>query len=336
MHKFKKWVDPFIVGLVSVLVLGLVLPVPDGVLDALGTVGTAAVALLFFLYGARLATRDVLKALSHWRLQGAILASTYLVFPVLGVVVSHVVEPWVGYGFAAGILYLSLLPSTIQSAVVFVSVARGNVAAAISGATASNVLSMVLTPVLVLWLMAGFVEDAGAAGAAGSVGLGRLGSVLLGLLLPFVLGQLVQPWIGDWVRAHKPLTVSVDRGTILLLVFTAVASATAAGTWHGVSPWAIAVLLAVAAVLLGIMLSLTWFGGKAIGLNVEDRIALLDCGSTKSLATGLPMAGVLLPAALLGAVAVPVIIFHQLQLIVCSVIARRLAQRPAEEVLPVG
>lgn len=332
MEKLRSRVDPFIVALVGVLLLGLVVPLPAPVLPVLRHIGTGAVALLFFLYGARLATQEVFAALSNWRLQGAILVSTFVVFPLLGWLVSRLAAPFVGAGFAAGILYLSLLPSTIQSAVVFVSVARGNVAAAISGATVSNVLAMVVTPLLVLWLMAPVIvsdAEAGGATAAGAIGLDRLQGILLGLLLPFVLGQMVQPRLGDWVRAHKPLTVGVDRGTILLLVFTAVVSATAAGTWVGVSPWALVLLLVISAVLLTVMLCLTWFGGRALGLSLPDRIALLDCGSTKSLATGLPMAGVLLPYALLGAVAVPVIIFHQLQLITCSVIARRLARRPA-------
>jgi len=344
----KQWVDPFIAGLVGVLLLGLLIPVPAPILAALGHVGTWAVALLFFLYGARLATGEVVAALTHWRLQGAILISTFVVFPLLGVLISRLVAPWIGEGFAAGILYLSLLPSTIQSAVVFVSVARGNVAAAISGATLSNLLAMLVTPLLVFWLLAdlsygggdyGFATGGIAQGAVAytnltsasglsAVGIGRLQSVLLGLLLPFVLGQLVQPWIGDWVRAHKPLTVGVDRGTILLLVFTAVAASTAAGTWAGVSAWTLAILVGIAAVLIAIMLTITWFGGRALGLNIADRITLLDCGSTKSLATGLPMASVLLPYTVLGAVAVPLIIFHQLQLITCSVIARRLARRP--------
>ena len=329
MNSVKKWVDPFIVGLVLMLILGLTIPVSSGVLDVLSTVGTLLVGLLFFLYGARLATAEVLRALSNWRLQGAMLVCTFVIFPLLGIVVSRLVEPWIGLGFAAGILYLSLLPSTIQSAVVFVSVARGNVAGAISGSTASNILALFLTPVLVMFLMPDVVYDvaSGAEAAAGSVGLDRMLTVLYGLLLPFIVGQLVQPWIGQWVRSRKMLTTGVDRGTILFLVLTAVASATAAGTWVGLSVWTIVALVGIAAALLTIMLHVTWFGGKLIGLGWQDRIALLDCGSTKSLATGLPMAGVLLPAALLGAVAVPLILFHQIQLITCSIIARRLATK---------
>jgi sodium/bile acid cotransporter 7 len=320
----REWVDPFIGALVATLLVGLLVPFPAAWLDVLGVVGDVAVALLFLLYGARLSTREVWRGLAHWRLQGGILAATFVLFPAVGMLVGHVVEPWVGRGFALGIQYLSLLPSTVQSSVAFVSVARGNVAGAICGATVSNVLGMLITPLLVLWLL----HDAVAAGAGvGSVGLSRLGDVALKLLLPFVVGQVLQPWVGRWVRAHRPLTLVVDRGTILVVVLGAVAGATAAGTWAGVTAGSVLLLLAVCAVVLTAVLAATWWGGRALGLNLPDRIALLQCGSTKSLATGLPMAGVLLPAAILGSVVVPVVLFHQLQLIVCSVLARRQAVR---------
>ncbi|ACZ29941.1 transporter, sodium/bile acid symporter family [Xylanimonas cellulosilytica DSM 15894] len=320
----KTWVDPFIVALVGVLVVGLVVPFGPGVLHGLDVAADVAVVLLFLLYGARLPVREVLAGLKHWRLQSSILVTTFVLFPALGLMAREVAGPWLGTGLALGVLYVCLLPSTVQSSVAMVSIARGNVAGAICGATVSNVLGMLVTPLLVLWLMHDVV--AGAAGAA-SVGLGRLGNVLLTLLLPFVVGQVAQHWVGGWVRAHRPLTLAVDRGTILLVVLGAVSSATAAGTWAGLSPWALVALVGVCAVVLAVVLAVTWWGGRAGGLAVEDRIALLHCGSTKSLATGLPMAGVLLPAAVLGSVVVPVVVFHQLELMVCSVLARRQALR---------
>lgn len=320
----KAWVDPFIVALLGTLLVGLLVPFPAGVRDGIDTAATVAVVLLFLLYGARLPVREVIAGLRHWRLQSAILAATFVLFPVLGLLARGVTDGFLGEGLALGLLYVCLLPSTVQSSVAMVSIARGNVPGALCGATVSNLSGMLVTPLLVLWLM----SDVGAAGGgAGSVGMSRVGSVLLTLLLPFVVGQVAQRWVGGWVRAHRPLTLAVDRGTILLVVLGAVASATAAGTWRGLTAWTIVALLGACAVVLAVMLGATWWGGRAAGLSVEDRIALLHCGSTKSLATGLPMAGVLLPAAVLGSVVVPVVVFHQLQLTVCSVLARRQALR---------
>ncbi|NMF27464.1 bile acid:sodium symporter [Cellulosimicrobium aquatile] len=318
-----RWVDPFVVTLLVVLVLGLVVPVGPGAQRVVDAAADVAVTVLFLVYGMRLSTREVWAGLRNWRLQGGILAATYVVFPVLGLVTAWAIEPLVGAPLAAGMLYLSLLPSTVQSSVAFTSVARGNVAGAICGATVSNVAGMVITPLLVLWLMTG--TGGGADGPTG--GLGGLRTVLLQLLLPFVVGQLLQPWAGDGVRARRWLTLGVDRGTILVVVFGAVAAASSAGVWSSVSGWSIVALLVVSAIVLAVMLAATWWGGAALGLSTEDRVALLMCGSKKSLATGLPMASVLFPVAVAGVVAVPVIVFHQLQLVVCAVLARRLALR---------
>ena len=316
----KQWVDPFIVALVATMVLGLVVPVPAGAQRVVDAVADVAVAVLFLVYGMRLSTTEVWAGLKNVRLQGGILASTYVVFPLVGLAVSWAVTPLVGAPLAAGILFLSLLPSTVQSSVAFTSVARGNIAGAICGATVSNVVGMVVTPLLVLW----FMSSSGATG-----GLSGLRDVLVHLLAPFVVGQLLQPFVGRWIRARRWLTLSVDRGTILIVVFGAVAAATSAGVWAGISAWTIVALVGISALILVVMLAVTWWGGAGLRLGVEDRIALLMCGSKKSLATGLPMAAVLFPVAVAGTVAVPVIVFHQLQLIVCAVLARRLATRPA-------
>ncbi|MHA7132411.1 bile acid:sodium symporter family protein [Oerskovia turbata] len=316
----KQWVDPFVVALVATMVLGLVVPVPAEAQRVVDTVADVAVAVLFLVYGMRLSTAEVWAGLRNVRLQGAILASTYVVFPLVGLAVSWAVAPWTGAPLAAGVLFLSLLPSTVQSSVAFTSVARGNIAGAICGATVSNVVGMVVTPLLVLWLM----SSSGA-----TEGLSGLRDILAQLLAPFVVGQLLQPFVGRWVRARRWLTLSVDRGTILIVVFGAVAAATSAGVWAGISAWTIVGLVGVSAVVLAVMLAVTWWGGKGLRLDDPDRIALLMCGSKKSLATGLPMASVLFPVAVAGTVAVPVIIFHQLQLVVCAVLARRLAVRDA-------
>src|SRR5690625_4767516 len=203
MRRVRAWIDPFVILILLALVLGLVLPLPTPVIDGVQTVGDVAIFLLFLVYGLRLSTREVIGGLRNWRLQGSIFAATYILFPLLGVLIHWVAEPLLGAALAAGMLYLTLLPSTVQSSVAFVSVARGNVAGAICAATLSNVAGMFLTPLLVLWLM----------GAAGGNGLGGIQAVLLQLLLPFVVGQLLQPFFGRWVRAHRPVTKVLEQGT---------------------------------------------------------------------------------------------------------------------------
>jgi len=312
-----RWLDPLTAMILVALVLGLLVPVPGGVAAGLDTVRTAAIVLLFFLYGARMPTREVVDGLRRFRLQGSMLAATYVLFPVLGLAVQLLPDAVLAPDLRRGLLYLSVLPSTVQSSVVLTSVARGNVAGAITGATISNVLGVLLTPLLVAGLL-------GATGA-GLEG-GAVTGILLQLLLPFVAGQCVQPWIGAWLRAHGGLTRVTDRAAILLVVFTSVNEAHSAGAWDHLTVGALALLLVVCGVLLAAMLVLTWRGGALLGLDRADRVALLMCGSKKSAATGLPMAAVLFAPAVAASVALPVIAFHQLQIVVCAVLARRLAR----------
>ena len=306
--------DPFVLGILLALVLGLTLPLNAESQRVFSTIADVCVAAVFLVYGMRLHTHDVVEGLKNVKLQGLVLFATYVAFPIVGFAFGRALTPWLGSGFATGFLYLSLLPSTIQSSVTFVSIARGNVAAAVCSATISNILGMFLTPALVLMLLN--VDGAST---------DSLLAVVQKLLLPFIIGQLVQPWVGSWWRAHGRLVKRVDNTSILLIVFSAVLEATAAGAWRGVTVWTILLLLALSALMLGIMLSLTWWVGKRAGLNRRDNIVLLMCGSKKSLASGLPMAKALFPSAVVGSIIVPVVIFHQLQIVVCAALAQRLA-----------
>lgn len=306
------------IGIVVMMILGLVLPIPGEAIGPIRMVSNVGIFVLFLLYGARLSSREVLDGMKNIRLQGSIILVTFVVFPLLGLLTQFLTAPLIGATLAAGLLYVTLLPSTVQSSVAFVSVARGNIAGAITAATVSNLIGMIATPVFVLWFM----------GATGSMGWSNIRDILLLLLLPFIIGQVAQGWVGDRVRRHKGLTGMWDKGTILAVVFVSVVSATQAGVWATVSGWMLVGVGVLSVILVGLVLALTWWGGRLMGLNTGDRIALLMCGSKKSMATGLPMANVLFSAAVVGPIVVPLIIFHQLQLMICAWIAQRLGARP--------
>ncbi len=317
MSILKRVADPFMVGIILMMVLGLVLPIPGAALPWIRWASNAGIFVLFLLYGARLSTREVLDGMKNLRLQGAVIAATFLLFPLLGLLTQYLSVGFLGPTLAAGLVYVSILPSTVQSSVAFVSVARGNIAGAITAATISNLIGMIATPLLVLWLM----------GTAGSMGWTSIRDILLLLLLPFLVGQVAQPWIGQWVRTRKRLTNLWDKGTILSVVFFSVVAATQAGVWASVSTWMLIAVGIISIVLVVIMLAATWWGGKLLQLGYHDRIALLMCGSKKSMATGLPMANVLFAPAVVGPIVVPLIIFHQLQLMICAGVAQRLGAR---------
>jgi sodium/bile acid cotransporter 7 len=267
---------------------------------------------LFFLHGARLSREAIWDGMRNWRLHAAVLATTFALFPLLGLGLAHLFTGPV----AAGLLFLTLLPSTVQSSIAFTAIARGNVAAAVCSASFSNLIGIVLTPALVALLM-------GNAGAG--ISLASIEAIVFQLLVPFVAGHLLRRWIGAWVARQKKMLTLVDRGSILLVVYTAFGAAVVEGLWHHVSPGDLALILAACIALLATVLAATWGIGRAMGLSREDAIVLLFCGSKKSLASGVPMAGVLFPPAQVGVVLLPVMLFHQIQLIACALIAKRMS-----------
>ncbi len=313
--KWPSWmpVDPYIVALLATVGVAALLPARGTSAEVASGASTAAVSFLFFLYGARLSTREALHGLRHWRLHLTVLACTFLVFPLLGLaakgLVPHVLTPALYSGF----LFLTLVPSTIQSSIAFTSMARGNVPAAICAGSFSSLAGIVLTPLLAAALLGG---------TGGGFSADSVVKIVVQLLVPFVAGQALRRWVGGFLTRHKKVLGRVDRGSILLVVYTAFSEGMVRGIWHQVTWPRLLALLGVEAVLLTVMLALTWYGAKRLGFGRADRIAIQFAGSKKSLAAGLPMASVLFGAHASLAV-LPLMLFHQMQLMVCAVIAKR-------------
>ncbi|SHM90732.1 bile acid:sodium symporter family protein [Cryptosporangium aurantiacum] len=318
LRRFRP--DPYIVALLTMVALASALPARGVVEDVLDQLIVVAIGFLFFLYGARLSTETVIAGIKHWRLHLLVLAFTFVLFPVLGLVIRLLPDAVLSSELAAGVVFLCLLPSTVQSSIAFVSIAKGNVAAAICTASLSNVLGVVLTPVLVAVLL----SDTGMSFSGGTVL-----KIVVQLLVPFALGQALRPWIGGFVGRHKKVLGLLDRGSILLVVYTAFSGAVVAGVWSSLSGWDLVALVAVCVVLLAAVLLITGFVSRKLGFNREDRITIVFAGSKKSLATGVPMATVLFAGTGAGLVILPLMLFHQLQLIVCAVLARRWGAAPA-------
>ena len=308
--------DPFLISLVATVLLASVLPARGRFADIVGWLSIVTIVLLFFFHGAKLARDQIIAGLTHWRLHLTILASTFVLFPILGVVGIMTMPDLLSRELWIGMLFLCALPSTVQSAIAFVSMARGNVPAAIASASASQMLGVIFTPLLMSLM-------AGAHGAGiGFEGIGKIGAQIL---LPFIVGHLLRPWISGWVERHRRLVGLTDRSTILIAVYGAFSAAVIEGLWHKLSPGTLAVLCAVDAVLLAIALTMTWGAGRALGFDRADRIAILFCGTKKSLLQGVPMAKVLFPGPQTGVILLPIMLFHQMQLMACALIARRYA-----------
>ena len=321
----------------------------------LGKLTTFGIGLLFFLHGAKLSREALVSGMANWRLHLLVLAATFVMFPLLGLALKPLAGSLIAPQLYVGVLFLCTLPSTVQSSIAFTSMARGNVAAAVCSASASNFAGIFITPLLASTLLAHSGAGAAAVCAASASNLlgifltpvlvgflmhahGETGGawasikpIIIQLLLPFVAGQLLRPWIGPWIDRHKALVGRVDRGSILLVVYSAFSAAVIGGIWHKVSIPELGVLLVACAILLGLVMLATVFGARALGFSKPDEVAIVFCGSKKSLASGVPMAGILFPGATAGILVLPLMIFHQIQLMACSVIAQRYGARPLDE-----
>lgn len=315
-------IDPFLMLLIAVVGLASVLPVRGAAAAITDVCADLAIALLFFLHGAKLSRAAIAQGAGNWRLHLMVLGSTYVLFPALGLAIVAAVQAWVSPLLLTGLLFLTLLPSTVQSSIAFTAIARGNVAAAVCSASLSNLLGIALTPLLV----ALFIH---AQGNAAMSPWQSMQSIALQLLAPFMAGHLLRPWIGGFVERNKAVLQPVDRGSILLVVYSAFSAAVVAGIWSRVGGVDLGMLLVLSAILLAIVMSVNTGVARLAGLPREDRIVLLFCGSKKSLVSGVPMAGALFAPAEVGLIVLPLMIFHQLQLFVCAVLAGRL-QREAD------
>lgn len=321
-HRFKLPIDQFLLWLMAAVALAAVLPARGEAAVHVDHVVTAAVATLFLLYGARLSPTAVKEGLLHWRLQSMVFASTYLLFPLVGVATSLALRPYLPADLVTGLLFMCLLPSTVQSSIAFTSIARGNVPAALCSASVSNLLGVALTPILVSLLLSS---------AGGGFSLVAFEEIAAQIIAPFVVGQLIRPWVGAWLLRHAPLTSAVDRGSVLLIVYAAFSAGMVEGIWGQLSVGTLAAVLAVDLAVLALVIATTMLASRGMGFSTADEIAIVFCGSKKSMASGIPMAAILFPGHALGLIVLPIMLFHQAQLFVCAILARRYARRRDED-----
>ncbi|HAT1212269.1 bile acid:sodium symporter family protein [Corynebacterium striatum] len=311
-----KRIDPLILLIISTVVVAIIFPARGHFAEVFDSLTNVVIALLFYLYGARLSTQEALNGLKNWRLHLTILAFTFVLYPILGLALRPLTL-FISHDMYLGILYLTLVPSTVQSSVAFTSVAKGNIAGAIVSASASNLVGVIMTPLLVMALMG--------AGNGISIDSSVFVEISLLLLAPFILGQLTRKWVKDFAASKG--TKIVDRGSITMVVYAAFSKGVVDGIWGSISIWEIVFLVVLSILMVAFMLWLTRILGSKLGFPRADVIAIEFCGSKKSLATGLPMASVIFASGStsLGLLILPLMIYHQVQLMICSWLAARYA-----------
>ncbi len=319
----KLRLDPNLMFILAALALGLLLPVSGTSGEVLDVVTKVAIFVLFFGYGARMSAAESLAGLKNWKLHAAILGTTFVVYPLIAVPMLWLPEWLASEPIRVGLIFLCLVPSTVQSSITFTSLAGGNVASAMVSATASNVLGVIFTPLLVMLM----IPDAG----GGSIGFSQIWDVVLQLLLPFFLGQLSRFVTAGFMARHKARLRYLDQGIICLIVYGAFSDLRVSGVWRELQLRDLLTVVVIVAALLAFMFWLTWAMGGWFGFPRGDRIALLFCGTKKSLATGVPMASVLFSGPVVSVLVIPLMLYHQAQLIVSSILAGRLRSHSPEE-----
>lgn len=318
-QKLKRLgLDFYLALLIGTVAMATLLPARGTTAGGVDVISSSAVALLFFLYGVKLNTGAIVAGFTNWRLQALIFAGTFIAFPIVGFVLVFLLGSVLPPELRIGLLYLSILPSTVQSSIAFTSIARGNVPAAVCAASVSNLIGIFITPAAAALLL----HTSG-----GGLGAPAVFGIAVQLLLPFAAGQLARPLLAGFVDRHPVLTRVVDRGSILIIVYSAFSAGVVAGIWQQVDIGTLAILFAADTVMLVVIMIVTSRAGRLVGLPRGDRLALFFCGSKKSLASGLPMANILFAGQAASLIVLPLMLFHQLQLFVCAVIAQREGQR---------
>ena len=316
-HRRRFPIDTFLLLIIASAVLASLLPVHGAGVSAMTWLSRVMLGVLFFLYGVRLKRSEAINGLRHWRLHATILSCTYLVFPLIGLALGVLSPGLIPAELYRGLLWICIVPGTVQSAINFTSIARGNVAGAIVASSVSNLLGVILTPLLAMAVMR-------------TTGLGispaSIGDIALQVLVPFLLGQVVREKAIGFVSAHPKLKY-FDQATIIVVVYLAFSSGMREGIWHRTGVVQIVTIVVVALVVLAFMLWFTWSVAGWLGFNRRDQIAVQFNGTKKSLTMGVPMASVIFPAASVGLIVLPLMIFHQSQLMACSALAGKYSRK---------
>ncbi len=313
--------DGFLIAMLGAVALALLWPEPgaaDGYLH-LGAFTQAGVALVFFFHGVMLAPQAIRAGLVKWRLHLLVQATTFVVFPVFGALLYWGTQAVLLSELRLGFVLLCAMSSTISSSVAMTAMAKGDVAAAVFNASVSGLIGMLMTPLLVR-LLTGADQHAVPLSDA-------MTSILMTLAVPLILGQLLRVVLLQRLLPHRKWLARLDRGVILLIVYTSFCESAASGAWATFA-WRQLVLTAlISLVLLSIMLATTRYVARAAGFSRAEEIAAVFCGSKKSLASGAPIAKIMFaghPG--LGLIMLPLMLYHQIQLLVCTVLARRYAR----------
>ncbi|WP_044199202.1 bile acid:sodium symporter family protein [Dyadobacter tibetensis] len=313
--------DGFMFSLFAIIGLAYLWPYPGTEQSPLHlpVVSMYAVSLIFFFYGLKLNPSSLREGLRNWKLHILVHAATFLLFPILVFMIRPLFQQAGQDALWLSIFFLAALPSTVSSSVVMVSLAQGNIPAAIFNASISSLLGVFLTP---LWM--GLVLG----NSSLSFDLGPIvGKLAFQVLLPVTLGFMMNRRWGEWAYRHRQRIKLLDQSSILLIVYTSFCASFAERLFSGMGMSELLLLAAGMLLLFWFMYLLLTMVAGFLRFNREDKVTAVFCGSKKSLVQGAVMARVLFVGPQAGLMLLPIMTYHALQLIMTSMLAQRMAEK---------
>jgi solute carrier family 10 (sodium/bile acid cotransporter), member 7 len=316
-NRFPFLADPMVAVLVVATLAAMLLPAAGEWRDVATSVSNAGIFVLFLVNGMRIRRSEIAHGLVNWRYFGPLMLFVFGAMALAGAGFAALAAPVLPPLVALGFVYLGCLPSTVQSATSYTSLADGNVALAVVGAALINIAGVFISAPLFALLGGG-----GAGEVSGDVII-RIGLILI---LPFVIGQIMQDRFIERVAAHRARIAWVDRAVIGMAVYVAFSGAVERGMVTMLMPADWGALIGLVLGLLAAAVGAAWALGGLLGFPKPDRIAFLFAGSQKSVAIGAPLAAILFPSSAAGFVIAPLLLYHLAQLVLAAPLAMRLAK----------
>lgn len=316
----KIKIDKFVIWILLAVILANFIPIKNSYEQTFGYITTTAISILFFVHGAKLSRKDIIRGITNWRIHLLVLFLTFMVFPLLGLGLYFIPEKILKPTIYQGFVFLCVLPSTIQSSIIFTSTARGNVAGAICSASISSILGIFVSPFLAGVFMHSQMETIDF--------YTSVKDIFIQLMLPFIVGHLSQPLFEKHIKQHPKFIKFIDQSSIILVVYNSFSKSITEGLWNKISLYDVMIIVSLSCLLLFSIIFLSKKISKALKFSTEDEITIVFCGSKKSMVNGIPMANIIFPIHIVGTMILPLMFFHQIQLIVSSLIAQRYAKRP--------
>lgn len=314
----KMNIDGFVLSIIAVIGIAYIFPqwgIPESKIP-IDTISAIGISLIFFFYGLKLSPTKLKEGIKNWKLHLLIQASTFLIFPLLVLLFYPLIKNETQETIWLAFFFLAALPSTVSSSVVMVSIAKGNIPAAIFNASISGIIGVVLTP---LW-MGLFVQQTGTDFSITDIYV----KLIVQIILPVVFGILLQRFLGVFALKHSKLLTRFDKSVILLIIYKSFASSFADNLFSTVSILDLLMLLVSVFLLFGILFFLTGFLAKKMQFNTEDQITAQFCGTKKSLVHGTVFSKIIFGnMASIGIILLPIMLYHAIQLLIISIVASK-------------